>query len=102
MSELINAILLTNQGTRNIKLDVGMKSNTNLTPIHILKGSPEIVGAWPEMDYVLLGSSENIIDKMTNTNNNLNKFNHRDQLKGDLIVVKTNEEGDPIDLEDWK
>jgi hypothetical protein len=81
-----------------------IKVNSEIDEVKILNGphdflgSTSIIGAFPDEDLVLLGSSTN-----TNTNANnsifLKYFNKdTDYIFGDVLVVKTDVHGDPIDL----
>jgi hypothetical protein len=99
MSEYISAYLVTNEVLIQIDIDVGMRSTTEDTPSKILKSTPEIVGAWPENDYVLLGTTQSLSSLYDNENEYLNGFNHDGHLKGGILVIKTDEAGNPINIE---
>lgn len=98
MSEYVNAYLVTNEVLIQIDLDVGMKSNSENIPSKLLKGTPEIVGALPEKGYVLLGAKQTNPELYCNTNEYFKDFNHDGNLKGDILVIRTNDNGDPIDI----
>ena len=105
MSEYIDAMLLrTNYETERISLDVGMRSTTNHTPRHVLNcNCTEIVGAMPEFDYVLLAGDQQEM-RMKREDINRNKMlllcnTDNSDIYGNVLMIKTNEKGDPINID---
>ena len=66
------------------------------SPGGILQGTVTIVGAYPQDDLVLLGTTYSTVK---NEHPYLEKFNHDDDgILGDVLVVRTDSNGDPIDI----
>ena len=72
----------------------------NNTPTRILGAEPTILGANPDHDLVLLGICQTDVYHLPlNTNNMLDSFNKDDNIRGPLLIMKTDEGGDPIDCD---
>lgn len=82
----------------NVNFDL-IVDNDDHTPTKLLKGSPTIVGAKPESDLLLLGIDQTMTNLKTNRFDYFESFNKDGELKGDILIVKTNEDGDPIDID---
>ena len=81
-----------------------IRTNSEIEEVNIINGpheyigSTSIIGAFPDEDLVLLGPS---INTSTNINDSvfLKYFNKdTENVYGDVMVVKTDVNGDPIDL----
>ena len=60
--------------------------------------SPTIIGAWPAKNLVLLGSSKRDFTKPLDCDLIKNSFNYDiDDLYDNMLIVKTDDNGDPID-----
>ena len=82
-----------------ITVHFGFNSCDN-TPSHILGGSPTILGANHDQDLVLSGRNQHEVNSFPlNTNSLLDSFNMEENLRGPLLIMKTNEHGDPINCD---
>ena len=82
-----------------------VQTNSDIIEVDIIHGPHEfigetsIIGAFPDEDLVLLGPSTNT-SKTINESIFVNKYFNKDEdnIYGDVLVVKTDNNGDPIDL----
>lgn len=85
-----------------INVHFGFEPRDN-TPSYILGGSPTILGANPDEDLVLFGRNQNEVNFPywfhIHTNSILDSFNMEENLRGPLLIMKTNLGGDPIDCD---
>lgn len=92
-------MFVTHNNVNNVIVNFGIHTNCENHVNNILNGEPTIVGACPEEDLIVIGNKHNQSDNsntIENTNKYLDKFN-KDVIKGDVIIMKTNTRGEPID-----
>tara|TARA_Y100000389_G_C17261488_1_gene413245 strand:- start:252 stop:560 length:309 start_codon:yes stop_codon:yes gene_type:complete len=82
----------------NVNFDL-IVDNHDDTPSKLLQGSPTIVGARPENDLLLLGIDQTTLNLPLNSFPLFDSFNKDDELRGNILIIKTNEDGDPIDID---
>lgn len=95
---MVQVLYITKDRMDTIDVDFGMNPIYEKTVNHILKGEVTIVGAYPDKNLIIVGNKIQQTSGYNNTNPFLDDFN-KDEVKGDVVVMKTNDIGEPINID---
>jgi len=83
---------ITSEGIEECEVDFGIKASEGRRPVDILKGELTIVGSCGEGDIVILGTDSG----EENKNEVLKKMSTDGIVRGPVLMIETDENGDPI------